>query len=159
MRGAALLLTFALAACAPRAAAPSPGAEPAPERMTGVVRVVGSEPVNVQVVVQEPSGRSVRVDGPLAAELRRLSGVEVEVWGRPAARQGLEVAGYEVRSVDGAPVQVGGVERAPDGGLQLRTASGVVRLAGGASALKPGQKVWVQGPATVQVQSFGVIRP
>jgi hypothetical protein len=57
-------------------------------------------------------------------------------------------------------VVTGVVEQGPDGQLQLRTDDGrVVRLTGGAAHLRVGQKVWVQGPQTVQVQTFGVIRP
>jgi hypothetical protein len=157
----AALLALALVACTPPAPAPGPGApQPAEDRAVGPVRVAGSLPVDVQVIVQEPSGRSVRVAGPLAAEVRRLSGAVVEVWGRPAAGGTIEAAGYEVRSVDGAPVVAGTVERAADGGLQIRRRDGsTVRLAGAPAQFRVGQKVWVQGPSTVQVQTFGVITP
>lgn len=156
MRRAALCLLLAVAGCAPRTPASS---APGDGRVAGTVRVVGSAPVNVQVVVQEPGGRSVRVDGPMAAEVRELSGAEVEVWGRMSDGPAVEAAGYTILSVNGEPVEMGVVERAPGGGVQLRTSAGVVRLTGAASSLRVGQKVWVQGPTTVQVQSYGVIRP
>ncbi|HEX2095347.1 MAG TPA: hypothetical protein VHG28_23325 [Longimicrobiaceae bacterium] len=161
MRAALLALAVALGACAPRTPAPGPGApQTAEDRVVGTVRVTGSLPVDVQVNVQEPGGRFVRVTGPLAAEVRRLSGAVVEVWGRPAAGGAIEAAGYEVRSVDGAPVVMGMVERAAEGGFQLRRRDGsVVRLTGATSQLRVGQKVWVQGASTVQVQSYGVITP
>ncbi|MDQ3388968.1 MAG: hypothetical protein M3483_05630 [Gemmatimonadota bacterium] len=154
-----VIASLGLAACAPQTPPPVDTGGPQELRARGVVRVVGSAPVNVQVVVHEPSGRSLRLDGPLAAEVGRLSGAEVEVWGDSAPRQGIEVTGYELHSVDGAPATVGVVERAADGGLLLRTATGVMRLSGGVGELRPGQKVWVQGPGTVQVQTYGVIRP
>ena len=55
------------------------------ETVSGVVRVVGSAPVNVQVVLQPETGRGLRLTGPLTDELQRLAGVEVAVtegWSR-----------------------------------------------------------------------------
>jgi hypothetical protein len=120
--------------------------------------VVGSAPVNVRVQVRPDAGPPVYVTGPLAAEVRRLGGARVEVRGRRVAGGELEVADYEVVSVEGRPVEQGTVERAPDGGLQLRRKDGgTVRLQGGTQQLRPGQKVWVQGPETVTVQTYGII--
>lgn len=159
MRTLALLLALGLAACAPRT--PAPAAQPqGVDRVVGKVRVVGSAPVNVRVVVHDTAAGTVTVEGPLAPEIRALSGAVVEVWGTPAPRSALEAAGYRIVSVDGAPVVVGVVERAPGGGLLLRKERGeVVHLTGGMSQLRPGQKVWVQGPETVRVQTYGVITP
>ncbi len=163
MRLQLFLLGFLLAACSP---SPQPMQTPAPlagdgeeTSVTGTVRVVGSAPVNVQTVLQEGDAPSVRVTGPLTGEIERLSGARVTVWGRIAGGA-VEAERYEVVSVDGRPVVTGVVERAPGGGLQLRTDRGeVLRLDGADAHLRVGQKVWVQGPATVQLQSFGVIRP
>lgn len=160
---ALLLLTAALAAACTRPAAPPQGSAPqgaaAADRVTGTVAVVGSAPVDVQVVVQQEGGGSVHVEGPLRDEVRRLSGARVEVWGRRSGAE-LTATDYDVLSVDGRPVEMGVVEAAPGGGLQLRKRSGeVVRLAGATGQFRAGQKVWVQGPATVQVQTFGVVRP
>jgi hypothetical protein len=168
MRTAILLISFVMAACAPQNgetnSAPSrPGAAVDTVAIRGAVSVVGSAPVSTAVVVRGANGESSRVAGPLAEEIGRLSGAEVEVVGirEPDAMHGqaIHATGYEVRSVDGRSVITGVVERGPDGQLQLRAEDGtVVRLSGGAQ-LRPGQKIWVQGPATVQVQSYGVIRP
>lgn len=145
-----------LAGCAP-ASRPAPLAQPV--EITGQVAVVGSAPVDMRVSIRSADGRSFFVEGPWAAELRRLAGAEVAVWGQ-AEGGVLRASGYRVVRVDGQPVEVGVVERAPGGGLQLRRADGsVVRLSGAADRLRPGQKVWVQGEAVVQVQRFGVIRP
>lgn len=160
-----ILTWIALAACTP------PGAQPpasVPDTQTvgetvliGVPRVVGSAPVNTRLVLSREGGQQTEIVGPLAAEIRQLDGAQLEVSGR-LVRQQLQVSGYRIRAVDGRPVEMGVVEAAPGGGLQLRKADGtVVRLAGGAAGLRAGQKVWVQGPTavTVQVQTFGVIAP
>lgn len=149
------LLLAALAACTPPAAAR--GGEP--ERLAGRVAVVGSAPADVRVTLRTADGRTVYVAGPAAAELRALAGTEVEVAGR-AEGGVLQATGYRLVSVDGRPALVGTVEAAPGGGLQLRLEDGsAVRLGGGADRLRAGQKVWVQGPTQVQVQTFGVIVP
>jgi hypothetical protein len=133
-------------------------------RVHGTVAVVGSAPVDIAVVIRGADGESSRIDGPLADEIGRLAGAEVEVTGirehDPRYGQAVRAAHYVIHSVDGRPVITGMVEQAPDGGLQLRTEDGtVIRLVNGPDQFRPGQKVWIQGSATVQVQSFGVIRP
>ncbi len=160
-----LPLAAVLAACnspqsePPRSAAAPVATDTGVVQRVGVVRVVGSAPVDIRVTVQEQDGQRVAIHGPLAAEIGRLSGAEVEVEGRPH-NGGLEATRYRVRAVHGAPVVTGTVERAPGGGLQLRTEQGeVVRLSGADEHLRVGQKVWVQGPSTIQVQTYGVIRP
>jgi hypothetical protein len=114
--------------------------------------------MNVSVVIRDDRG-DVRVDGPLRDEIRSLAGAVVEARGRLRDRV-LQTSGYEIRSVNGRPVEMGTVERSPSGGLQLRRGDGtVVVLSGGGANLRVGQKVWVQGPASVAVQSYGVIAP
>lgn len=156
IRAAVVLAMAALAGgCTPPAAAR--GGEP--EWLAGRLAVVGSAPVNVRLSLQMADGRSVYVTGPAAAELRTLAGAEVEVEGRMEGGA-FEARGYRIRAVDGRPVLSGTVEAAPGGGLQLRLEDGsAVRLGGGADRLRAGQKVWVQGPTQVQVQTYGVIVP
>jgi len=134
--------------------------------MVGVVRVVGSAPVNVQVVLQPDSGRGVVLTGPLRRELERLAGAEVAVRGEIRAEPGtmegraVEVASYVVRSVDGQPVVLGTVEGMTGEYVRLRTETGeLVYLANAPKEFAPGQKVWVQGRRGVIVQSYGTIRP
>lgn len=159
------ILALALTACT------APGSQPPASMpdsqsvgevvLVGVPRLVGSAPMNTQLVLAQDGGRSTSIMGPLAGELQRLDGARVEVSGRMIRGQ-LQASSYRIRSVDGRPVEMGIVERAPEGGMQLRRSDGrVVRLTGGASQLRVGQKVWVQGPTTaaVQVQTFGVITP
>ena len=153
----AVLLLAALAGCAPAAAR---GGE---DVLTGRVRLAGSAPMDVRVALEPADGPGVWVEGPLRGEIGRLSGAEVEVRGRLDAGT-LTAAAYRVVRVDGRPVLVGTVEAAPGGGLRLRTEEGrTVRLGSPPAELRPGQKVWVQGPGDpavqVQVQTFGVIVP
>lgn len=158
-----LLAAMLLAACPP----PGPRGQE-PERLAGRVAVVGSAPMNVRLSLRTADGRGVFVEGPAAAELRELGGVEVEVEGRMTEAGVFEARGYRIVSVDGRPALAGTVEAAPGGGMQLRLedGGGVVRLEGGTDRLRPGQKVWVQGPERVQgsvrqvqVQTFGIIVP
>lgn len=126
--------------------------------VTGEVAVVGSAPMNVQVVVRS-AGSSVRVEGALRDEIGRLSGAQVAVSGR-MGRGTIEASRYRVISVDGRPVLFGTVERAADGSLALRLDDGgTVSLRGATTAFRPGQRIWVQGPTSVQVQVFGIARP
>lgn len=170
-RALLLLIAAALAACAPPAEVP-PDSTPAParettaaERLVGTVRVVGSAPINVQVVLQPENGRSVRLTGPLQAELRELSGAEVAVTGAvgpapdPMVDRQIEVGDYEVLAVNGEPVVMGVVERRTSSWTILRTPAGeMVYLASAPEEMQVGQKVWVQGPRARIVQSYGVVR-
>jgi hypothetical protein len=154
------MLAVLLAACAPQNGEAVNGTPPRAQedRAVGTVAVVGSAPMNVAVVIRDGRG-DVRVEGPLREEIRTLAGAVVEVRGRMADRA-LQASGYEIRSVNGRPVETGTVERGASGGLQLRRSDGsTVALSGGGSNLRAGQKVWVQGPASVVVQSYGVITP
>lgn len=158
----ALLALLILASCAPSPAmqgSPPAQAESGDARLTGTVATVGSVPISTQVVLRGEDGRSTQIRGPLLDEIRRLSGARVELHGR-LSDGALEATGYRIRSVNGAPVEMGIVERNPAGGVQLRKENGeVVQLVGATSQFQIGQKVWVQGPTTqaVRVQSFGVL--
>lgn len=156
------LAVLLMTSCAPRPEAqdtPRAVTESEDARLTGTVAVVGSAPISTQVVLRGEDGRSTQIRGPLLDEIRRLSGARVELRGRLSGGA-LEATGYEIRSVNGAPVEMGIVERNPAGGVQLRKENGeVVQLIGATSQFQLGQKVWVQGPTTqaVRVQSFGVL--
>lgn len=128
-------------------------------RRTGTIRVVGSAPVSVDVVVRDDDGNSTVLEGPLRDELRNLSGTRVEVTGRPGSRA-MEVTDYRVISVDGRPVMTGVVEREGDGDAWLTTEDGRrFRLSGAVDHLEDGAKVWVQGEGTVRVRTSGRISP
>lgn len=165
-----VLLALALAACTAQAPEP-PDSAPAPpvgaaDRLVGTVHVVGSAPVNVKVVLRPGEGGDVQLVGPLSEELRRLAGAEVAVRGPlgsapdPLADRQVRVDDYEILSVDGEPVLSGTVEGRSGDWLLLRTPQGeLVYLGGATSQLSPGQKVWVKGPRSVIVQTYGVVRP
>ncbi|HEX8453653.1 MAG TPA: hypothetical protein VF647_16245 [Longimicrobium sp.] len=154
-----VLMAAVLAACTRPASVPPADGGAQEERVIGVPASVGSAPMNVRTVVAAEGGGSVYVTGPLAAEIRSLSaGARVEVRGRRAADRTLVASDYDVLSVNGRPVFVGVVERANDGALQLHTRTGLVRLQDAPAAFRPGMKVWVQGPGSVTVQTYGVIR-
>jgi len=158
---ALLVLCLVVAGCGGARNAPAQGETPGQARLVGAVTVTGSAPMNVRVTLRPDSASSVFLDGPLAPELRRLSGARVEIWGRREA-DAVQVSGYRIVSVDGAPVWMGTVERQGDG-LALRLQDGsLIRLRYPPAELQPGRKVWVQGPAAraeVSVQTFGVISP
>lgn len=172
MKRAILLISALVAAsCAPRQPEPADSvpapvaADAAGDRVVGVVRVVGSAPVNVRVVVQPREGRDVRVVGPLQDELRQLGGAEVALRGPveassdPMSDRQIRAESYEILSIEGQPVVTGTVQARSGDWLVLRTPSGeTVYLGGATTQLAPGQKVWVQGPRGVIVQSYGVLR-
>lgn len=171
MRASAVVTALALAACAaPPAEAPDsvPGGDRAVaegDAVEGVVRVVGSQPVDVHVVVETEEGATVRVVGALRDEIRRLSGAVVRIEGpvepseMPVARRQIRADDYRIISVNGEPVIQGLVEGKTGGWTVLRTPDGEqVYLASAPEGIRTGQRVWVQGPRSVIVQSYGVIR-
>lgn len=153
-----VLMAAVLAGCTrPASVPPANGAQE--ERVIGIPAAVGSAPMNVRTVVTPEGGESVYVTGPLAGEIRALSGARVEVRGRRAADRTLEASDYDVVSVNGRPVFMGVVERAADGTMQLRTRDGgIIRMQSAPAAFRPGMKVWVQGHGSVTVQTYGVVR-
>ena len=161
---AAAAVAALAAACTPAARSAEAGQGAPPQAgdtvVVGEVAVVGSAPMNTHVVVTPEGRRSVRVEGPLARELASLSNTRVSVRGQMRGG-GMLATSYELLSVNGAPALFGTVERAPGGGMHLRLADGsrVALLGPGTTNLRPGQKAWVQGPASVQVQVYGVVTP
>ncbi len=131
----------------------------------GVVYVVGADPFT-HVVVRGPGG-DVAVTGPLAGELRALSGAEVRIAGRPVApsvpppRRAVDVTDYAVLSINGATPAVGVlIER--NGALWLagRDTLPLVDVPPGFAG-RPGDKVFVIGPMVdgkLSVSTYGVIR-
>lgn len=167
LAGALALIAAAATACGAPAAErtdtlPAPAA--AADEVRGVVRVAGSPPMDVHVIVTTPGGESVEISGPLREELRRLSGAEVSVRGDPEAPDSPTASGqlrardYDVVAIDGEPVLSGTIERIQSGWTILRTSDGArVYLASAPPEFELGQRVWVQGPAARIVQSYGVL--
>lgn len=129
-------------------------------------RLVVSGPEGLRMVsVYTEDGQSVGLTGSLLSELTRLSGAVVRVTGSATetiGREGVDVARYDVVSIDGeAPVV--GVLSGADGSFRL-TGDQPVGLVGvpGELATQVGALIWVTGPDTEngrRVQSYGVIRP
>lgn len=157
---ALVLMSVLLAACTRPSAVPpadSSGAQEA--RVIGVPASVGSAPMNVRTRLAAEGGETLYVTGPLANEIRSLSGARVEVRGRRGPERTLEATDYDVLSVGGRPVILGVLEQAPGGGLQLRTRDGrTVRVQDPPESFRAGMKVWVQGSRPGEVQTFGIVR-
>jgi hypothetical protein len=156
----ALVLLFALVTVS--CTAPARGAAGSEaqgrERVQGVVRVVGSAPINVRVVIQDDAV-SATLGGPLLDELRRLAGAEVEAHGRSEGGV-LVVEEYRIVAIDGRPVILGVVEGRVGEYVQLRTPDGgLVYVVGAPDRFRSGEKVWVQGPTAVIAQTYGSLDP
>ncbi len=159
-------VAIALVAMATGCAAAGVG-DGGPEVHTGTIQVVGSAPVNVQVVLQPEAGPAMRVVGELAGEVARLGSATVTVRGRvspspdPIVAREIEATGYQIVAVNGAPVIVGEVVSVDaSGNARLRTEDGgEVMVTGAPASFRVGQKVWIQGPRSVTVQSYGTLRP
>ena len=159
MRTLVMMCLLAAACTRPSAVPASAGGEGQEVKLIGVPASVGSAPVNTRTRLAVEGGEAVYVTGPLAAEVRALAGARVEVRGRRGANRTLEATDYDVLSVGGRPVVLGVVERAANGALQLRTREGrAVRLNDAPPSFRPGMKVWVQGPGSITVQRYGVVR-
>jgi hypothetical protein len=153
-------------ACAAAGASPQGAAEGGAGRAEGIVRVVGSAPLDVQVVVQPDGAEAVRITGPLRDEIRRLSGARVVVHGdlerseAPVASRQLQATDYEIVSINGQPVVVGTVQGRTGGWTVLRTRDGgTIYLSAVPESIRTGQTIWVQGQQSLVVQSFGVLDP
>jgi hypothetical protein len=160
-----LVLLGCVAQTEPPDSTPTPTAAGG-DRIVGTVRIVGSAPLNVQVVLQPEAGRAVRLVGPLVPELERLAGLEIAVSGRlersvePGTDRQLQASGYEILRVNDEPVVWGEIISLSGGWARLRTDSGEeLMLSGAPASFRVGHRVWVQGPRTIAVQTFGTIRP
>jgi hypothetical protein len=139
-------------------------------RLEGVLRNAGTAPIGREVMLRDDEGVSTPLAGALTAELARLSGARVAVWGHAAERGHFTVSRYEILSIDGAPVRLGTVQRVAGDTVVLRTEAGeTLRLPGLAllgTPFREGQKVWVQGAEAsaggellVKVHKYGVLTP
>jgi hypothetical protein len=132
---------------------------------TGVVRVVGADPITT--VVLDSAGSHVALRGSLEVEVARLVGATVRVRGRPVPNapptppRAVEVSDYDVLSINGATPVVGILRLGDDAPriegdstvLLAFTPPGLLSLAGA--------KVWVVGRREggwLVVQGYGVIR-
>ena len=150
----------------PVAAEPPADTPAAADEVERTGRVVVSGTGGLQMVsLQSEDGEVVGVTGDLLGELTRLSGAVVTVAGSPAQTmqgEGVDVARYDVVSVDGETPSVG-VLAGGAGGFRLEDgdARSLVDVPE-ELASQVGAKIWVVGPDTPdgqRVRSYGVIRP
>lgn len=132
----------------------------------GILRRVGSQPLNARLVLAPEEGPVVGLSGPLLAELEHLEGALVRTEGRwieprePFTTRALEVTDYEVLAIDGRAVVVGIVSSvSADGGRMTTEGGEEVIFAPLPPGIAAGQKIWIQGPQRVSVQRYGTIRP
>jgi hypothetical protein len=153
-----LLLALALVACARGSAAPAGGGAAAgADTLRGTLRITGSEPGVIFVVV-DAAGRHTPLEGDRAL-LERLSGLEVAVEGEAAAGVAFRVARVAVRAVEGVTAVDGVLAR--EGGrdvlvLHDGTRRVVARLPEPLRG-RTGARVWLAGPLDGDIDSFGVI--
>lgn len=139
----------------------SPGAAP-PDTAVGTVRQVGNTPFTRTVV---EGTDTVTVDGRLAEEVARLSGARVRVTGTLSTGQypgpTLDVADYEILSVDGDRPEVGVLRADGEGPYLDREGDDPLRLRAVGSGLRGqvGAKVWVVTGQDGVVQRYGILRP
>lgn len=147
------------------ACASAPSAGPAGDRTEGTVRVVGSAPMDVHVLVEPDDGDGVRIVGARQDEIRRLSGARIVVYGsagssdHPVAGRQIDASDYEILAVNGEPVLQGVVQGKTAGWTVLLTRDGrTIYLASVPDDVRTGQTVWVQGQQGLIVQSYGVLK-
>ncbi|HEY0023808.1 MAG TPA: hypothetical protein VGB24_12890 [Longimicrobium sp.] len=158
MRPALLVpCVLALLACTRGTPAPA-GKAVLADSLRGTVDVVGSEPATWVVLRVDGGTRDVALDGD-AGVLRRLTGLEVTVWGERAAGGRFAVARVAVRSASGVTA-VDGILAREGEGFALVTEDGrrlpIARLP---ETLRSavGARVWLAGPLDRAPDSFGVI--
>jgi hypothetical protein len=133
-----------------------------PDRVTGRARLVGSQPF-AQPVLETADGRTVVIEGDLAAEIGMLAGVDIIATGSWAdgARPGrtLVATSYELTSVGGEPAVVGTLGRDGDG-FFVSTLARDVRLSVVPEALsnRMGARVWIVLDDRKGVAQYGILR-
>lgn len=133
-----------------------------PEHVTGRARLVGSRPF-AQPVLETADGRTVVVEGDLAAEIGMLAGVEIIAtgsWADDARSEPTLVAtSYELTSVGGEPAVVGTLGR-DENGFFVETLARNVRVSVVPEALsnRMGARVWIVLDARMGVAQYGILR-
>lgn len=135
--------------------------------VSGQVSAVGAAPLSQIVVRAGTAGPGVAVRGPRRAELARLVGAEVRVWGPAGANQppvpprAIEVRGYEILSIGGARPVVGTLlvrngEIWLAGRDTLRVSDAPIEL-----RAHEGATVWIVGlveGGTLRLELYGILR-
>lgn len=127
------------------------------DTLVGIVTEVGSDPATF-LVIAVPGAAQRTLSGDSARALRSVSGAQVWIRGAAQSPSGpFEVHEFVVRSVNGAPVDDGMVQRG-GAGLELLTRSGQRRPLGPDLERALGARVWITRPEQGRAPSFGVIR-
>jgi hypothetical protein len=140
------------------ATAAQPQAADNVETVTGVVVVSGTAMEPMPTILPE-GGTAIRLEGPLAAELRTLAGATVIAHGATSGeglRRSMDVASYEITEIHGVRPLAGVV--LADG--RLVAGADTLTLTGAGAALRPGFRIWVTGERAgreVRVSSWGRI--
>lgn len=152
-----------LTACAGNRAPEAGGPAAAADTVEGEVRQVGNAPFTRTVV--EGDSAAVTATGPLADELTRLTGARVRAIGAPVEGEfpgpALEVAAYDVLSVDGDEPRVGILRHRTGEGYRLETAEGetvALRSVPAGLGSAAGGKVWVVADEEGGVLRYGILR-
>lgn len=164
--GIVLLAAVVLIGCARQARVESGPGATAPDTLAGTVRQVGNTPfVRTVVQAEEEEEGAATVTGSLEEELSRLVGARVRIVGDYREGDGpwreMEVADYEILSVDGEEPLVGTLRQDAERGYYLETEDdGEVALAGVSERLagQVGARVWVVVGEGGGVQRYGILR-
>jgi len=138
----------------------SPGAEAAADTLTGVVRRIGNEPF-VRTLVQGDD--TAFVAGDWEPEVATLAGAQVMIVGTYTTGDMpgtyMDVASYQIVSVDGDVPYVGILESDDDGFYLSMDGDEVPRLTALSEELQAqkGAKVWVVVTDEGVVQRYGII--
>ena len=161
-RSTVLAVLAVVIACAPK---PKPSEDPGPpasastDTAFGRVESIGADPDTWLALVQPGVGVQLRLDGAIAPELGAVTGAEV--WLRGTRHTGgFRVDSYQVRRVNGQPVDDGTVVVAATT-VHVQTAPGVARLVPNAPpSLRElhGARIWITRPVEGVAPSYGLIK-
>ncbi len=166
--------------------APAPQGPPGDgmtERLNGVLRAEGQDPWPRLVLVAPEGERVVLAEGresgpdpgpgagPVLAELNRLEGATVRVFGRRTPRgdplpevSSFLVERYEILAIEGERPLVGRIARDEEDQVKLVSDDGASLGLEGLPTAGPGEgdRVWILGDlddGRVRVRAFGLVRP
>ena len=127
------------------------------DSLIGIVSVTGTSFEQRIVLHTGKSTRALTLWREDSAAIAQLGGTEVVVHG-DGASAAFAVRWFVVRSVDGAPVVDGVLDRR-EGHLVLHTMTGVVTLGNPPIALDSleGSRVWIGGPLATGPNVYGII--
>lgn len=163
-RGASIVL-MVFASCTPanRAATTDTQRSGTPsitlDTIIGRLSEVGAEPATWLSLQPSGGGKALQLSGRVAG-LRRVAGAEIWVLGDRQS-DGFRVDAFEVRRVNGQPVDDGVIVVEPDR-VDIRMRTGARRPVPNAPSTfrgMPGARVWVTRPDVERAPSYGVIEP